>query len=58
MKWVATEGRKPRTGDKLLHLKFRNGLESKQPYQVDKIARWTHVGDPWDVIAVARVVGE
>jgi len=54
MKWVETKGRRPKTGDKLLHLRFRNGLESKQPYRADMIARWTHIGDPWDVMAVAR----
>lgn len=56
MIWVETHGRKPRTGEKLLHLRFRNGLESKKPYRVDMIARWTQTGDDWDVIAVARAV--
>jgi hypothetical protein len=52
--WVQTNGRKPRTGDKLLLLKFRNGLESKKGYTANQI-RWSQVGDPWDVIEVARV---
>jgi hypothetical protein len=53
MTWVETQGRKPRTGDKLLHLRFRNGLESAKAYQADKI-RWTDTGDPWDVTHVRR----
>lgn len=55
MKWVETNGRKPRTGDRFLHLRFRNGLESKKPYIASQI-RWTQINnDPWDVVAVARV---
>lgn len=53
MKWVETQGRRPRTGDKLLHLRFRNGLESKRPYIAAQI-RWDQVGDDWDVTHVAR----
>jgi hypothetical protein len=54
MKWIETQGRRPRTGDKKLHIRFRNGLESKATYTAAQIARWTQVGDDWDVMAVAR----
>lgn len=57
MKWVETNGRRPRTGDKLLHVRFRNGLESKKPYLASQM-RFTQVGDPWDVVAVARAEPE
>jgi hypothetical protein len=58
MKWVETKGRRPKTGDKLLHLRFRNGLESKQPYRANMI-RWEYSdnNDPWDVTHVARAEG-
>jgi hypothetical protein len=54
MKWVETQGKRPRTGDKHLHLRFRNGLESKVTYTADQIRRWSLIGDDWDVVAVAR----
>lgn len=53
MKWVETKGRVPRTGDKPLRVKYRNGLESKESYTARQL-RWTQVGDDWDVIAVCR----
>jgi hypothetical protein len=53
MTWVETHGREPKTGQRLLHLRFRNGLESKKPYRADMI-RWSQVGDDWDVVAIAR----
>jgi hypothetical protein len=53
MKWVATHGRKPRTGERPLFVKFRNGLESKETYSASQL-RWSHVGDPWDIMEVAR----
>ena len=52
MKWVETHGVKPRTRAEKAHLRFRNGLESKQPYSVGT-TRWSHVGDDWDVVAYA-----
>jgi hypothetical protein len=58
MKWVETNGRKPRSGDKPLLIKFRNGLESKVAYRADQIARWWHDGSDWDVIAVRRANAE
>lgn len=58
LRWHDTNGRKPRTGEALLHLRFRNGLESKKPYIVKQITRWDHRGDDWDVMAVARVPAE
>ena len=54
MKWVETHGRRPRTGDKPLYVRFRNGLESQRTYTADQL-RWTQVeNDPWDIVAVAR----
>jgi hypothetical protein len=53
MKWIETQGKRPRTGDKPLHIKFRNGLESKVTYTAGQL-RFTQVGDPWDVTHVAR----
>lgn len=51
--WHKTNGRKPRSGEKPLRIKFRNGLESQQTYTAAQL-RWTQVGDPWDIIEVAR----
>ena len=53
MTWVETKGRTPRTGERPLHIKFRNGLESRQTYTARQL-RFSQVGDDWDVIAVAR----
>jgi hypothetical protein len=52
--WVETHGRKPRTGERPLLVRYRNGLESKHTYTVRQIARWSHTGDDWDIMAVAR----
>lgn len=49
-----TNGRKPRTGDKLLRVQFRNGQESRHEYTAGQL-RWTETGGDWDVVAVARV---
>jgi hypothetical protein len=57
MKWVETLGKRPRTGEKPLHIRFRNGLESRQTYIAVQIARWDHRGDDWDVTHVARAEG-
>lgn len=54
MNWVETHGRKPRTGERLLHVRFRNGVESKHSYRADQITRWWHDGSDWDVVAVRR----
>ncbi len=53
MNWVETHGRKPRTGEKPIHVRFRNGLESRQTYVASQL-RWSQVGDDWDVTHVAR----
>lgn len=55
MTWKETNGRKPRTGEALLQLRFRNGLESKEAYTADQISRWWHDHTDWDVMAVRRV---
>lgn len=54
MTWRETNGCKPRTRAAKVHVRFRNGLESKQPYTVST-TRWSHRGDndPWDVVAYA-----
>lgn len=57
LRWHDTNGKRPRTGDKLLHVRFRNGLESKQPYRADQM-KFAQVGSDWDVMAVARVPAE
>jgi hypothetical protein len=48
-----TNGRKPRTGDKLLRVQFRNERVSIHTYTAAQL-RWTNSGDDWDVIAVER----
>jgi hypothetical protein len=54
VKWVTTNGRRPRTGDRPLLVKFRNGLESKKSYTADQL-RWSQINnDPWDIVEVAR----
>lgn len=51
MKWAETKGRKPRTGDKPLRLRFRNGVESRWTYKAAQI-RWTDTGSDWDATEV------
>jgi hypothetical protein len=51
-----TKGRKPRTGDKLLRVQFRNGQVSRHEYTAAQL-RWTETGDGWDVVGVRRVKG-
>lgn len=53
MTWVDTNGRKPRTGEKLLRVMFRNGYESRHQYTAAQL-RWTVTGDDWDAVKVAR----
>ena len=52
MKWVETNGRKPRTKAEKVHVRYRNGLTSKAPYTVST-TRWSQTGDDWDVMAYA-----
>ena len=53
MKWTATNGKRPRTGEKPLWCKFRNGTVLKEPYRADQV-RWTDTGDEFDIVEVAR----
>lgn len=53
MTWTATNGRKPRTGDKALWIKFRNGQESKRPYVAAQLV-WADRGWDYDVTHVRR----
>jgi hypothetical protein len=51
--WVATHGRKPRTGDKALWIKFRNGQESRHTYVAAQLV-WVDRGWDFDCVAVRR----
>lgn len=53
MRWHETNGRKPRTGDKPLRVKFRCGLESRFTYVASQL-RWTDTGDSFDVVGVRK----
>lgn len=48
-----TNGRKPRTGDRPLRVRFRNGLLSRFEYTANQL-RWDHRGSDWDIIEVGR----
>lgn len=52
-----TKGRKPRTGERLLRVRFRNGVESSVGYTANQL-RWTDTGDDWDVVACQREAKE
>lgn len=54
MKWTPTQGRKPRTGEKPLRVRFANGQESRWEYVASQL-RWTTTGGEWDITEVARV---
>jgi hypothetical protein len=54
MTWHQTNGRTPRTGDRLLKVRFANGRESIHEY-VARQLRWSRTGSEWDVAEVARV---
>lgn len=53
MNWKPTEGRKPRTGEAKLQVRFRNGWVSKWTFTAKQL-RWTHTGDDFDVVEVRR----
>lgn len=46
-----TNFRKPKTGDKPLLVKFRNGLESRWAYAADQLV-WKDRGWDFDIVAV------
>jgi hypothetical protein len=48
-----TNGRRPKTGERLLRVKFRNGHISIHAYRADQL-RWDHRGSDWDIIEVGR----
>lgn len=48
-----THFRKPKTGERLLRVRFRNGLVSRFTYTAAQL-RWDERGSPWDIIAVER----
>lgn len=51
--FTPTKGRKPRTGEALLRVQFRNGRISRHAYKASQLD-WTDRGEGWDVIAVRR----
>ena len=51
--WKQTSGRKPKTGDRLLRVMFRCGVESRFAYAAKQL-RWTDTGDEWDIVGVRR----
>ncbi len=53
MTWHDTHFRKPRTGERLLKVMFRNGQESRHEYVAAQL-RWTDSGSDWDILKVAR----
>lgn len=54
MNWHPNQGRKPRTGEKLLKVRFANGVESRWEYVASQL-RWSLTGNDWDIAEVARV---
>ena len=53
MTWHPTNGRKPKTGDRMLKVRFANGRESIHQYVAAQL-RWNVTGSEWDVVEVAR----
>ena len=51
MKWASTNGRTPRTGERQLRVKFRNGETSKHTYTAKQL-RWDHNGTDFDITHV------
>lgn len=49
-----TNFRKPKTGERLLRVRFRNGMVSRFEY-VAAALRWTDTGSDWDILEVERV---
>ena len=48
-----TNFRKPKTGERKLRVRFRNGQLSRFEYRADQL-RWTDNGSDWDIIEVGR----
>jgi hypothetical protein len=53
MTWHATNGKRPRTGEKPLRVKFANGQESRWTYTARQLV-FDQRGWDFDVVAVAR----
>jgi hypothetical protein len=53
VKWVETKFRRPRTGDALLKVRWRNGEESRHEYTARQLV-WEDRGWPFDIIEVAK----
>jgi hypothetical protein len=54
VKWIDTNFRRPKTGDKPLKVMFRNGLESRFEYTAAQLV-WADRGWDFDVVKVRRV---
>ena len=52
-RFVETHGRKPKTGERLLRVLFRNGVESRHAYTAAQLV-WKQRGWDFDVIGVKR----
>lgn len=52
-RWTPTKWRKPKTGDKPLMVRFRNGVESRYSYTAGQLV-WADRGWDFDIVAVAR----
>lgn len=48
-----THFRKPRTGERMLRVQFRNGLVSRHTYTAAQL-RWTDTDSDFDIIGVER----
>jgi hypothetical protein len=48
-----THFRKPRTGERMLRVQFRNGLVSRHTYTADQLC-WQDRGWDFDIVAVER----
>ena len=45
--------RRPKTGDRLLRVQFRNGLVSRHEYRADQLV-WDNRGWDFDIVAVEK----
>lgn len=52
-RWIETDGRKPRSGEHLLKVKFANGMESAHACTADQL-RWDRRGSEFDIVAARR----
>lgn len=48
MTWAPTQWKPPRTGERKLRVKFRNGQVSKHTYSAKQLV-WQDRGEPFDI---------